>query len=340
MVVYADVLMVTNLFINYFLLSAAKRLLRMRTSRKRIVLGALLGSVYALTIFLPKLPLPVSALLNLSASALMVLAAFPIHGKKQFLKVFCAFFAINFVFAGTMLALWFFFQPNGMIYQNGTVYFDIDIKVLLGMTVLCYVLLSAFGYLLRKRAPNNALYDVELTNAGKTVNAKALLDTGHALTDGFTDTPVLVISRRIAKQLAPMDLQGYLDSEETPKFSKDLRLIPYSGVDGDGVLKAFYAQSIRVPQRDYAVQHILLAQSKTDFASTEYEILLCSDFFERGGTQNVHSKTKNTSEKAVEVFLQTRHSLHKRFRNLTGAAFKGGGRNSAQTAVGRRNRRT
>lgn len=340
LVVYADVLMVTNLFINYFLLSSAKILLRVQTSRKRILLGALLGSVYALTIFLPKLPTPVSAALNLFASALMVLAAFPLHSKKMFVKAFFAFFAMNFAFAGAMLALWFFFRPNGMIYQNGTVYFDIDIKILVGTTVLCYLLLSVFGRIFRKRAPDNALYDVEITNGGKTVNAKALLDTGHALTDGFTDTPVLVISRRLAKQLAPPNLQPFLDSDITPSLTKDLRLIPYTSVNGEGVLKAFYAQSIRVLQKDYMLQHILLAQSKADFSSTEYEVLLCSDFFERGGTQNVHSKTKNASEKTMAVFAEKRYSLHKRSRDLAGTTVKGRGGDPAQAAVGRRNRRS
>lgn len=312
LVVYADVLMVTNLFINYFLLSAVKLLLRVSVPRKRILFGALIGSVYALTIFLPKLPTAVSALMNLSASALMVFAAFPIHSRKKFLKAFLAFFVINFAFAGTMLALWLFFRPNGMIYQNGTVYFDIDIKILIGTTVLCYILLTCFSRILRKRAPDNVLYDVEITNAGKTVCAKALLDTGHALTDGFSDTPVLVISHRLAKALAPPELQSFLDSDISPYAIKDLRLIPYTSVNGEGVLKAFCAQRICVPQKDYALNHILLAQSKADFTSTEYEVLLCSDFFERGGTQNVYAKTKNTSAKTMSLFSSGRHSLHKR----------------------------
>lgn len=302
MVVYADVLMVTNLFINYFLLSATRLLLRLQAPRKRLVAGAVLGSVYALTIFLPNLPVSVTAAMNFSASALMVFTAFPIRNKKVFAKAFFAFFAINFIFAGAMLALWVFFRPNGMIYQNGTVYFDVDIKILIGTTVFCYMLVTCLSYLLRKRAPDNMLYDVEITNAGRTVCAKALLDTGHALTDGFSDTPVLVVSKQIAEKMVPSELKVFLESDATPCVSKDLRLIPYTSVNSEGVLKAFYAQSIRVPQRNYTLNHILLAQSKTDFTSTEYEVLLCSDFFERGGTPNVHSKIKSDSAKTPSLF--------------------------------------
>lgn len=312
MVVYADVLMVTNLFVNYFLLSATKLLLRAQTSRKRLVLGALIGSVYALAIFLPSLPVFVTAFMNLAASALMVLASFSLQNKRVLLKAFFAFFAMNFAFAGAMFALWLFFRPNNMIYQNGTVYFDIDIKILIGTTVLCYLLLTCFSCVLRKRAPDNMLYDVEITNAGKTVCAKALLDTGNALTDGFSDTPILVISHRLTKKLAPAALQAFFEADAVPFTSKDIRLIPYTSVGREGVLKAFYAQSIRVPQKNYTLNHILLAQSKTDFTSTEYEVLLCSDFFERGGTPNVHSKIKCNSAKTASFLSEKRYSLHKR----------------------------
>ena len=337
LVVYADVLMVTNLFINYFLLSVTKILLRMRCTRKRIVLGALLGSIYSLTIFLPQLPIFVSTFMNLFVSALMVLVTFPIHNKKFFAKTFFAFFAVNFGFAGAMLAIWLFFRPNGMVYQNGTVYFDIDIKILLITSVACYVLLTCFCRLLHRRAPDSVIYDVEITNSGKTVCAKALLDTGHALTDGFSHTPVLVVSSRLSKILAPPDLQAFMESDAVPASSKDLRLIPYTAVGGEGVLKAFYADSICVPKRNYTVTNILLAQSKADFSGTEYEVLLCSDFFERGDTENVHAKTKSDSAKNSCVVSSGRHSLYKRSRNLARAAVKSRGRKTFVTSFGRGN---
>lgn len=338
LVVYADVLMVINLFVNYFLLSITKLLLRLQCTRKRIVVGALIGSIYSLIIFAPNLPAFVNAFMNLLISAFMVIAAFPVHSKKIFIKTFFAFFAVNFGFAGSMLAIWLFFRPNGMVYQNGTVYFDIDIKVLIISSVICYAVLTCICRLLRRRTPDNMLYDVEITNIGKTVCAKALLDTGHALTDGFSDTPVLVISGRLSKMLAPSDLREFMESDAVPAVSKDLRLIPYTAVSGEGVLKAFYADSICVPKQNYTVVNILLAQSKTDFSGAEYEVLLCSDFFERGDAENVRTKTKRNSSKNSSVFSSGGHSLHKRSRNIARTVVKGGGGETSAASFSRGNR--
>lgn len=298
MIVYVDVLVVTNLFINFLLLSVTRMLLRKNVSRKRLAAGAALGGFYALVIFLPQLPSAVTVLMHLAASAVIVLAAFPVSGGKDFCKSFAAFFAVSFAFAGLMFALWLGFAPNGMAYQNGAVYFDIDIRVLIVSTAVCYVLLTLTYRLLRRRAPDNSLYDIELTLNGKTVCAKALLDTGHTLSDGFSDRPVLVAAKRVVRRLADAPVYAFLDGEGVPAPENTLpvRLIPYKTIHDSGVLKAIPIDAVFVPSRRYRLQNVWLAESKTDFGASEYEVLLCGDFFERGGKQYAHSgKNKRNS---------------------------------------------
>lgn len=299
LVIYVDVLLVINIFVNYFLLLVTKALLRKQIRRRRLLLGALLGGAYSLIIFLPNLPNVVSLLLNLVASVGMVLAAIPIVGIKDFLKSFAAFFAVNFAFAGLMLALWLGLHPNGMVYNNGAVYFSIDIQILLFSTVGCYVLLMGISRLLRRRAPENALYDIQISTEEKCIHTKALLDTGHTLSDGFSDTPVLVADRSVTEKLANEQLRAYLQGGHAPQPAANchLRLIPYSTVGGSGVLKAFPVACVRVPARNYELHHVLLAQSAVPFSDKEYSVLLCNDFFERGGKAHVVSKTTRFAAK-------------------------------------------
>ncbi len=300
MIVYVDVLLVINLFVNYFLLLVTKTLLRKSVRRKRLVLGAVIGSLYALVIFLPTLPNIITLLMHLAASCLIVLAAFPVENVKAFLKAFAAFYAVNFAFAGLMLALWLGFHPNGMVYQNGAVYFDIDIKILILTSAACYLFLTLIFRLLRRRAPDNAVYDIELFHRGKTVATKALLDTGHSLSDGFSDCPVLVANHRVVLRLADTALRPFLEGEITSVSDSTarIRLIPYSSVHGSGVLKAFRIEEVCVPSRSYRLQNVLIALSETEFSAGEYEVLLCGDFFERGGHSHVgHAKNKSTALK-------------------------------------------
>ena len=56
MTVYADVLIVVNLFVNYALLLCSSMIVKNRISNLRLLLGALIGSLYGLVIFLPEIP--------------------------------------------------------------------------------------------------------------------------------------------------------------------------------------------------------------------------------------------------------------------------------------------
>ncbi len=61
-VIYLDVLVVLNWFIDFLLLSSTSRILRLPFKRWRLVLGALLGGISSCLIFLPAMPfLPVHA---------------------------------------------------------------------------------------------------------------------------------------------------------------------------------------------------------------------------------------------------------------------------------------
>lgn len=74
--IYVDVLVVINIFINYFLLSAASLIVRLKTKRIRLAAGAFTGGAYSLVIFLPNIPNTLSVFMNFCMSVLLVLIAF------------------------------------------------------------------------------------------------------------------------------------------------------------------------------------------------------------------------------------------------------------------------
>lgn len=107
--IYVDVLVVINIFINYFLLSAASLIVRLKPKRIRLAAGAFAGGAYSLVIFLPNIPNILSVFMNFCMSVLLVLIAFAPKKITVFIKEFAAFFAVNFIFAGLMLAVWLVF---------------------------------------------------------------------------------------------------------------------------------------------------------------------------------------------------------------------------------------
>lgn len=288
-VVYIDVLLLSNLFLNYLLLLAASLLTRRKPKRLRLLLAASLGALFSLSVFLPEMHLVLSLLFKALSSVLIVLAAFPFISHKQFLRIYACFFLAGFAFAGAMLALWLVFAPHGMVYQNGVVYFDFNFLTLTISAVLCYCIVGLLAHFTRKRVPDNRLYSIEIEHDGVRVVGMALFDTGNDLHESFSGAPVVLAQRDWVQSIIPQQLHPFFAEREPDALQyiapgSSIRLIPYKTIHGSGVLPAFKAQLVRVKSGDNCteVHNAYIAVRAKNFANGEYEALLGTVFFEAG----------------------------------------------------------
>lgn len=58
-----------------------------------------------------------------------------------------------------------------------------------------------------------------------------------------------------------------------------IRLIPFGSVGGSGTLKAVLVDKVKIPKENITVEKVILAQSNSDFNSTEYSLLLGPEIF-------------------------------------------------------------
>ena len=137
-VVYIDVLLGVNLFVNYFLLLAVGRFLHLAVRRLRLLAGAAVGAVFSLSILLPPLPAVLPLLFRLALSLLLILISFPIPTGKRLVQAVLAFYLVSFAFAGFFLALWLLTSAEGIFVRNSIVYFDLSPLVFLLSSVLAY----------------------------------------------------------------------------------------------------------------------------------------------------------------------------------------------------------
>ena len=102
-VIYVDTLFLLNAIVDYLLLLCSARLAGERLSRLRFALGALLGGLYAVALFLPGFGFLGRPLCRLSAAVLMVLTAF--GGCRRLLRQVVIFFLLSCAFGGGVLAI-------------------------------------------------------------------------------------------------------------------------------------------------------------------------------------------------------------------------------------------
>ncbi len=249
--IYLDVLLLTNLYVNYFLLRGAARLTGSHASVKRILLASLLGSLASCVIFLPQswsLPLAVA---KPFLAAVLVRVAFGKCRLRLLLFRTGVFFLVNLLFAGVMILFWTVFRPQILYIAHGVVYLDISAVLLAVGTVAAYGVLMLWERVHKSKGTLPAVCRLTVILGDKRCQTTALPDTGNQLWDAFTDLPVLICEWEAVKPLLPKETCPFFigEADSLPPdnpFAVRVRCIPYHGIGGDGLLRAFRADSVQV----------------------------------------------------------------------------------------------
>ena len=200
-------------------------------------MGAAAGGASSLVILLPSLPLTLSSTIKLALGAVLVLIVF---GRERFVKNALVFFVINVIFAGVMLILSLFLSPLSMIYNNGTVYFDISFLALLSFTAAAYLVIRVLRYFLDVKFNADRIYSLTFQYEDVSRKLQAFADSGNTLTDFFTGKPVIICDKSTCASLFPeFDINNL-------ELVKGLRLLPYSTINGSGIIPVFKPDLITI----------------------------------------------------------------------------------------------
>lgn len=257
-VIYADTLFLLNALVDYLLLLASARLAGEPLARLRFLLGAVLGGLYAVALFLPGLSFLDRPPCRLAAAVLMVLTAF--WSSRRLLRQVVIFLALSCAFGGGVLAIGLL-GGRGLTLNGGVLYSGMDLKIVLLSAAGCYGMLTlAFSRLGRHTGPSGELRPVRLTLGERQITLTALVDTGNTLTDPATGRPVLVAEADCVEELLPpgvrpspgdlLDPAGTLARMEEP-WRRRFRLLPYRAVGVDrGMLLAVRLDRVLVDGED------------------------------------------------------------------------------------------
>ncbi len=284
-IIYVDVLVIINIYINYGLLLLTCLWKKYTADRLRLLLSALFGGAYSLIIVVPEINDSFIAVTRIFALVIMVYLAFGFKSKRLFLKFLFSFLGVNFLFAGVMFMLWYLLAPDNMYFNSGVVYFNIDTLTLVLLTVATYGVLRVIGMFTKNKAPENSVYTLEFIINEKLYSCRALYDTGNSLTDPFSGDGVIIVSFDTLKNLLPESI--FSDFSSVPSELK-MKLIPVKSVGGTRLLPSLRADSINI--RDYkknvTVPKAVLAVCKEKIHGGEFGALLYSSIFEN----NIYEK--------------------------------------------------
>ena len=258
-VIYVDTLFLLNTMVDYLLLLASARLAGEPLARLRFALGAVLGGLYAVAIFLPGMGFLARPLCRGAAAVLMVLLAF--WRSRRLLRQVLIFLALACAFGGGVLAVELL-GGQRLALGGGVLYSGMDLKIVLLSAAGCYGLLTlVFRGIGQHGGPSGELTRVRLTLGERQVELTGLVDTGNTLTDPATGRPVLVAEADSLEELLPPGLRpgpaelrdpaGVLERLEDGPWRLRFRLLPYRAVGVErGLLLALRMDRVQVGEED------------------------------------------------------------------------------------------
>lgn len=242
--IYIDVLIILNIYVNFFLLKATARLTHTPLKTSRCIVSSVIGSLFSLTIFLPDMNFLIPLAIKLGAAVIITALAFGIKDKRQTLKLVFFFYIVNFIFGGIIMLFYLTFRPGFMAFGNTYFYVDFSLLSLVVFTAVSYFAVTAVRRLMDRGCDTKGKYKVVIRQSGKTVSVDALADTGNSLVDIFSGKPVIVCRSADLQDIADLPSEPAVENAELLYKTNGLRFIPYSTIGNTGMIAVFSPEEI------------------------------------------------------------------------------------------------
>jgi stage II sporulation protein GA (sporulation sigma-E factor processing peptidase) len=254
-IIYIDSLALLNFIINYLLLLATARIGGTGFNRWRIAAAALFGAGYAVMVWLPGLAFLSGFFWKALSCAAMALIAYGGVRPGRLIRLCLLFIAASFLLGGVVLAIGLFLGERS---PGGIPYIPVDFKTLFLTAGISYAVLTLAFKRMGRHGPRETA-EVAAVWDERKISVRALLDSGHTLTDPISGAEVVILDRSFALDLLPSaaaalldpsllrDPPGVMELMGSLGFGARFRLIPFRAVGVEcGFILAFRPDRVTV----------------------------------------------------------------------------------------------
>lgn len=223
--VYIDLLVIEDLFLNYVVLTGTSLLLNRITKFKKIFLSSVIGLIPLIFLFTNINKIILNIILFLF-SIIMSLIAFNYKDIVYTIKNILYMYFISIFLAGGLYLI----NTNFLSKVNS--YFCNAIILLIISPIITYIYIKSIDEI----KLNNSNYyqiDIYLKDKPKTT-VTAFLDTGNKLSDPYTGKPIILVSKKVLT----------IQKEKTV-------LVPYNTIDNHSLLPCFSPEKIYIHKIGY-----------------------------------------------------------------------------------------
>lgn len=269
--------------------------MKKKIKHTKIIISSLLGSIYAIIIYLKIVTLASNIFMKILLSICMVWLAFDSENWKTLLKDLLMFYLISFVFGGCSFALIYFINPEKVKISNGVLVGMYPIKVTLIAGAIAFIIIQiAFKITKNKLSADDMICNIQIYFKDKNIKIKTLIDSGNMLKDPISGYPVVVVEKEKINSILPEKLINEIDmieggdtlEDDASCYEAKLRIIPFSSLGKqNGILIGIKVDKIKVIFKDkeeYINNVIVGIYNKKITKENKYNALIGLDMIDKG----------------------------------------------------------
>ena len=253
---------------NYIILFATYVIIKPKEKHPqiRIILSSLIGSVYAVIVYLNILSIYSNLFAKIILSIVMVYVAFNPKNAKVLLKQILIFYLVSFIFGGCTFALIYFIKPENVRMKNGVFVGVYPLKVGLIAGAIAFVTTQiAFKINKSKLNNKNTFFNIQLHYKNQSITVKALLDSGNMLKDPISQAPVIIVERESLSKIIPEKVLDYIgniiggdeteNKQDIQEYLSKIRMVPFMSLGKEnGMLVGIRLDKIKIETEDIDIQ--------------------------------------------------------------------------------------
>ena len=265
--IYLDIIFFENILMNYIILFATLVIVKSKSKHQqlRLILSSIIGSCYAVIVYLNILSIYSNIFAKIILSIVMVYVAFGAKNIKQLLKQILIFYLVSFIFGGCTFALIYFIKPENVKMNNGVFVGTYPLKVALIAGVIAFIITQiAFKINKSKLSSKNTFFNIEIYLEGKILKVKALLDSGNMLKDTISQLPVIIVEKQELKKLISEEFLKFIEKlvgggiekeyENTQQYLSKIRMVPFMSIGKEnGMLIGIRVDKVKIQTEDIDV---------------------------------------------------------------------------------------
>lgn len=282
MIIYVEYVIIDNMVIDLLILNTTKHLAKLNTTKLRLVLSSIIGTVFALVS--PLFPNIINLLTKPLLAIIMTYIAFNPKQIKKFLVCYLLFFLVTFVYGGAFLGICEMFGIKFLVH-NGVMYeykFPVGLAILIcAITYVC--IKNLIKYCFQKHAKDKLQYKVKFICGEREIYCTAFLDTGNNLSiDG---KPITIINYKIFSQIYPkISLVDILQRKNLP-----LKNLKYKSVENiiENSQKILTFEIDKMKIEDIEIKNAILGLTLKNLSEIDCDSIISSKIIQYGDKNEI-----------------------------------------------------